>query len=76
MQLQQAIEIVQQKFMAEAQGQIDGEVADRYADAFGDYPAMMEVATQIFSAQIIAQNIENQQRAAAQQQQQQQAQSQ
>jgi len=69
MQLQQAIQIVQAKFMAEVQGQLDGEAADRYSDAFADYPAMMEVATQIFAAQIIAQNIQNQQNAAQQQQQ-------
>ncbi len=70
MQLQEAIQIIQQKFMAEAQDQLEGPAADRYADAFGDYPAMMEVATQIFAAQIIAQNIEQQQKAFAAQQQQ------
>jgi hypothetical protein len=68
MQLQEAIQIVQAKFMAEAQSKPDGPEADRYQDAFGDYPAMMEVATQIFAAQIIAQNIEQAQRAAQQQQ--------
>ena len=68
MQLQEAIQIVQAKFMAEAQGKSEGDEADRYQDAFADFPVMMETATQIFSAQIIAQNIEQAQRQAQQQQ--------
>ncbi len=70
MQLQEAIQIVQAKFMAEAQGKTEGDEADRYQDAFADYPVMMETATQIFAAQIIAQNIEQAQRQAHAQQQQ------
>jgi len=68
MQLQEAIQIVQAKFMAEAQGKTDGDEADRYQDAFADFPVMMETATQIFAAQIIAQNLEQAQRQAQQQQ--------
>jgi len=71
MQLQEAIQIVQAKFMAEAQDQTEGAEADRYQDAFADFPVMMETATQIFAAQIIAQNLDQAQRQAQQQQEQQ-----
>jgi hypothetical protein len=69
MQLQEAIQIVQAKFMAEAQGNSEGDEADRYQDAFADFPVMMETATQIFAAQIIAQNLDQAQRQAQSQQQ-------
>ncbi len=69
MQLQEAIQIVQAKFMAESKGNSEGDEADRYQDAFADFPVMMETATQIFAAQIIAQNIEQSQRNTQQQQQ-------
>ncbi len=60
MQLNDAINLVRDKFVAETQGQLEGEAAERYADAFADYPVMMEIATQIFGVQIINQNIQQQ----------------
>jgi hypothetical protein len=57
MQLQQAIQLVQQKFQAEAQGQTDGQAVDAYHDAFEKFPVMMEIATQVLGVQIIQQNI-------------------
>ena len=64
MQLQNAIDIVQEKFMAEAQGTNDESINKRYFDAFDNCPAMMETATQIWAAQLIAQNIQQQEMAA------------
>ena len=60
MQLNDAINLVRDKFMAETQGQSGGDIADKYQDAFADYPVLMEVATQIFGVQIINQNIQQQ----------------
>lgn len=56
MHIQEAINLVQSKFMAESQGQTSGEAADKYQDAFSDYPVMMEVATYIFAQGLITQN--------------------
>ncbi|WP_432797691.1 hypothetical protein [Poriferisphaera sp. WC338] len=66
MQLQDAINIVRDKFMAEAQGEDNEAVSKAYFEAFENCPAMMETATQIWAAQLIAQNIQQQQAAAQQ----------
>ena len=58
MQLNEAVQIVQQKFMVESQGKVDGPELDAYTDAFEKFPVMMEVATQCWSDQIIQQNYE------------------
>ncbi|WP_428388591.1 hypothetical protein [Mucisphaera sp.] len=60
MQLQEALNLVQQKFQAESKGETSGEAADKYQAAFADYPVMMEVATHIFGSQIILQNAQQQ----------------
>ncbi|MEO0586811.1 MAG: hypothetical protein AAF078_04145 [Planctomycetota bacterium] len=57
MQLQQAIQLVQQKFAAETQDKTEGPEVDAYHEAFEKYPAMMEIATQVIGVQIIQQNI-------------------
>lgn len=56
MHIQDAINLVQQKFMAESKGETTGEAADKYSDAFSDYPVLMEVATYIFAQGLITQN--------------------
>ncbi len=72
MQVNDALNLVREKFTAEAQGLTEGEVADKYQDAFSDYPVTMEVATHIFAVQLIqhnmAQQMQAQQQAAAQKQ--------
>lgn len=72
MQINDALNLVREKFTAEAQGTTEGDVADRYQDAFSDYPVTMEVATHIFAVQLIqhnmAQQMQAQQQAAKQQQ--------
>ncbi len=65
MTLQEAIQIVGQKFNEEQQGKTDGEAADKYADAFEQYPVVMEVATQFVGDQIIQQHYEARKQAAA-----------
>jgi len=57
MQLQEAIQLVQQKFQAETQDQTEGQAVDAYHDAFEKYPVLMEIATQVLGVQIIQQNI-------------------
>ena len=61
MQLQEALNLIHQKFMLESQGKEDEAASKQYFDAFDKYPAVMETASQIFAAQIIAQNIQAQQ---------------
>ncbi len=56
MQIQEAINLVQAKFMAESKGETEGDVAEKYADAFSNFPVMMEVATYIFAQGLITQN--------------------
>lgn len=56
MQVQEAINLVQAKLAAEAKGETEGDVADRYQSAFADYPVMMEVATIIIAQGLITQN--------------------
>ena len=56
MQIQEAINLVQAKFMAESKGETEGESADKYSEAFASFPVMMEVATYIFAQGLITQN--------------------
>lgn len=56
MHIQEAINLVQAKFMAESKGEAEGEAADKYSDAFAQYPVLMEVATYIFAQGLITQN--------------------
>lgn len=56
MHIQEAINLVQAKFMAESKGEMQGEAAEKYADAFEQFPVMMEVATYIFAQGLITQN--------------------
>jgi hypothetical protein len=56
MHIQEAINLVQAKFVAESQGQTEGEAADKYQAAFSDFPVLMEVATYIFAQGLITQN--------------------
>jgi hypothetical protein len=63
MQVNDALNLVREKFAAEAQGTTDGAVADKYQDAFSDYPVTMEVATHIFAVQLIQHNMAQQMQA-------------
>jgi hypothetical protein len=56
MHIQEAINLVQAKFMAESKGETAGEAADKYQDAFSEFPVLMEVATYIFAQGLITQN--------------------
>ena len=58
MQLQEAVQLVQAKFVAETQGKSEGPEIDAYHEAFEKYPVMMEVATYCWSDQIVQQNYE------------------
>ena len=58
MQLQQAVQLVQAKFMAETQEKNEGPEIDAYHEAFEKYPVLMEVATYCWSDQIVQQNYE------------------
>ncbi|BAM05114.1 hypothetical protein [Phycisphaera mikurensis] len=73
MQLQEAINLVRQQFIAEAQPP-DGEHADKlkeirraYNEAGGSHPAMMSVAHHIWADELVKQNIARAQAAAANQ---------
>ncbi|QDU34824.1 hypothetical protein KS4_29000 [Poriferisphaera corsica] len=63
MQLQEALNLIHQKFVNESQGKEEESVSAKYFEAFEKFPAVMETASQIFAAQIIAQNIQQQQAA-------------
>lgn len=56
MQLQQAVQLVQAKFVAETQEKSEGPEIDAYHEAFEKYPVLMEVATYCWSDQIVQQN--------------------
>lgn len=58
MQLNEAVQLIQKKFMAEAQGKTEGPELDEYQDAFDRFPVMMEVATYCWADQIVQQNYE------------------
>jgi len=68
MQLQEAIAIIQKKFMAETQGQVEGEAIEAYQNAFDQYPVVMEVATAAFADEIIQRNYEARKQMMAKQQ--------
>ncbi len=63
MQINDALNLVREKFTAESNGQTDGEAADKYQNAFGDYPVTMEVATHILAVQLIQHNMAQQMQA-------------
>jgi len=63
MQVNDALNLVREKFTAEAQGLTEGEVANKYQDAFEQYPVTMEVATHIFAVQLIQHNMAQQMQA-------------
>ncbi len=63
MQVNDALNLVREKFATEAKGEITGEAAEKYQDAFGDYPVTMEVATHIFAVQLIQHNMAQQMQA-------------
>lgn len=67
MQLNDAVLVVQQKFMAETQGKTEGAEIDAYHDAFEKFPVLMEVATYCWADQIVQQNYEMRKQMAAQQ---------
>ena len=58
MQLQEAVQLVQAKFVAETQGKSEGPEIDAYHDAFEKCPVLMEVATYCWADQIVQQNYE------------------
>ena len=66
MQLQEAVQLVQAKFMAETQGKMEGPEIDAYHDAFEKFPVLMEVATYCWADQIVQQNYEMRKAQAAQ----------
>ena len=67
MQLQQAVQLVQAKFMAETQEKAEGPEIDAYHEAFEKYPVLMEVATYCWADQIVQQNYEMRKQQGAQQ---------
>lgn len=67
MQLQEAVQLIQAKFVAETQDKSEGPEVDAYHAAFEKYPVIMEVATYCWSDQIVQQNYEMRKQQAAQQ---------
>jgi len=67
MQLQEAVQLVQAKFLAETQGKTEGPEVDAYHAAFEQWPVVMEVATYCWSDQIVQQNYEMRKKMAEQQ---------
>ncbi len=65
MQLQQAIQLVQAKFVAESKGETQGQAHDQYHNAFEQFPLVMEVAVTAFSDELIQRNYEARKVAAA-----------
>ena len=63
MQINDALNLVREKFTAEAKGDTGGEVMDRYQNAFSDFPVTMEVATHILAVQLIQHNMAQQMQA-------------
>jgi len=72
--LNTAVQIVQNKFNAEMKGNSEGPELDAYQTAFDKFPVMMEVATYCFSDQIVQSNYEARKAAAIKQAQEQAAQ--
>ena len=69
MQLNEALSIVQQQFIAEAQDQEPEGVRDQYHAAQEKYPAMMTVAHHVWAQELIRQNLMQAQQQAQQAQQ-------
>lgn len=67
MQLQEAVQLIQAKFVAETQDKAEGPEIDAYHAAFEKYPVVMEVATYCWADQIVQQNYEMRKQQAAQQ---------
>ena len=67
MQLQEAVQLIQAKFVAETQDKAEGPEIDAYHAAFEKYPVIMEVATYCWADQIVQQNYEMRKQQAAQQ---------
>ena len=67
MQLQEAVQLIQAKFVAETQDKAEGPEIDAYHEAFEKYPVIMEVATYCWADQIVQQNYEMRKQQAAQQ---------
>ncbi|MEM6259974.1 MAG: hypothetical protein AAF711_13820 [Planctomycetota bacterium] len=67
MQLQEAVQLIQAKFVAETQDKSEGPEIDAYHAAFEKYPVIMEVATYCWADQIVQQNYEMRKQQAAQQ---------
>ena len=67
MQLQEAVQLVQAKFVAETQAKMEGPEIDAYHDAFEKFPVLMEVATYCWADQIVQQNYEMRKKMADQQ---------
>lgn len=67
MQLQEAVQLVQAKFMAETQGKSEGPEIDAYHESFEKFPVLMEVATYCWADQIVQQNYEMRKKMADQQ---------
>ena len=67
MQLQEAVQLIQAKFVAETQDKAEGPEIDAYHEAFEKYPVVMEVATYCWADQIVQQNYEMRKAQAAQQ---------
>lgn len=65
MQLQEAVQLIQAKFVAETQDKSEGPEIDAYHAAFEKYPVVMEVATYCWSDQIVQQNYEMRKQQAA-----------
>lgn len=65
MQLQDAVQLIQAKFVAETQDKSEGPEIDAYHAAFEKYPVVMEVATYCWSDQIVQQNYEMRKQQAA-----------
>jgi len=67
MQLQEAVQLVQAKFVAETQGKSEGPEIDAYYEAVDKFPVMIEVATYCWADQIVQQNYEMRKQQMAQQ---------
>jgi len=69
MQINDALNLVRAKFTSESGGDAPDDAAQRYQDAFSEFPVTMEVATHILAVQLIqhnmAQQMQTQQQAGA-----------
>ncbi len=63
MQVNDALNLVREKFTAESNGETAGDVSDRYQNAFSEFPVTMEVATHVLAVQLIQHNMAQQMQA-------------